>query len=314
MVKNATSLTWSRSFRRWEGKKGEEVRRNLDRVGVKVEGRVWSVAHCCRSFPWSVFESSWWVIIRSELGEKYAETRTVVLWPWAFDLGILLTLENTRRKGVERSYLFLALLQLHSLWSPLFLLNLKWTCLDFRLNFECLFELRKTSGLWDEACLCWLLAEAFLIEVGVWVRIWPWARYCIFVEFIFRTGLTLFAFMMDQYSLFLKLLALLRRRDIITVTDSGLILIGLKGLLIVPMFNAVQSLVLVGDGSIEGETSLSCCLGLLSLFVEIGRQALHFLEVGRLLANWMDYPRKEMVGILCLEDSGKFEIIWSNWR
>lgn len=76
-----------------------------------------------------------------------------------------------------------------------------------------------------------------------------------------------------------------------------MLLIGLKGLLEVPMFNAVQPLLLICVGRVEGETSLSRCLGLLPFFAEIGGQALHFLKVGRLLANWVNNPREEMIGI-----------------
>lgn len=65
------------------------------------------------------------------------------------------------------------------------------------------------------------------------------------------------------------------------------------------MLNAVQPVFLIGVGGVKSETSLSGCFGLLPLLAEIGGQALHLFEVGRLLANWVSYPREEMVGILC---------------
>ena len=100
------------------------------------------------------------------------------------------------------------------------------------------------------------------------------------------------------------MLALLRRGDVIAVADSRLLLVGLKRLLVSPMFDAVQPLFLVGVGRVEGETSLSRCFSLLPLLAEIGGQALYFFEVGRLLAKWMGNPREEMVGVVCFQDGG----------
>lgn len=168
------------------------------------------------------------------------------------------------------------------------------------LDLGYLFEWWKAGRLRDETTGLCGLAEAFLVEVRIRVRVGSWARHCVLFELILFFFLTFLALVVDYHGLLLlQLLALLRGCHILPVAGTRLLLISLKRLLDGPMLYAVQSLFLVGVGSVECEAPFSGCFGLLPLLAEVSEQALHLFEVGRLLAKWVNDPREKMVGILC---------------